>query len=64
MNYPIKTPSGNTYITIVDVNEDIFHIKLDTYQNLSVVLDKKCISDMIKALELIKGDRNASTTST
>ena len=51
MEYPIKTPSGKTYITVVDVNENLFNIRLDTYYNLSVVLDKKCISDMIEVLQ-------------
>lgn len=51
MEYPIKTPSGKSYITIVDVDENLFNIRLDTYHNLSVVLDKKCISDMIEVLQ-------------
>lgn len=51
MEYPIKTSSGKTYITIVDINENLFNIRLDTYHNLSVVLDKKCISDMIEVLQ-------------
>ena len=51
MEYAIKTPSGKTYITIVDVNENLFNIRLDTYHNFSVVLDKKCISDMIEVLQ-------------
>lgn len=54
ISYPILKPTGEKYITIVDVDENIFHVQLDTYYNLSVVLDKKCISDMIKILELIK----------
>jgi len=56
MNYPIKTPSGKSYITIIDVNKNIFNIRLDEYQNLSVVLDKKCIPDMIKILQEINGE--------
>ena len=51
MEYPIKTPSGKTYITVVDVNENLFNIRLDTYYNLSVVLDKKCVSDVIEVLQ-------------
>ena len=56
MDYPIKTPSGKTYVTIVDVNENLFNIRLDTYHNLSVVLDKKCISDMIRILQRITNE--------
>lgn len=56
MNYPIKTPSGKSYITIIDVNKNIFNIRLDEYQNLSVVLDKKCIPDMIKILQEINDE--------
>lgn len=56
MEYPIKTSSGKTYITIVDVNENLFNIRLDTYYNLSVVLDKKCISDMIEVLQRITNE--------
>lgn len=61
MEYPIKTPSGKTYITVVDVNENVFNIRLDTYHNLSVVLDKKCIFDMIEVLQRITNE-NASLT--
>lgn len=56
MEYPIKTPTGKTYITVVDVNENLFNIRLDTYYNLSVVLDKKCISDMIEVLQRITNE--------
>ncbi len=56
MNYPIKTPSGRTYVTIIDVNKHIFNIRLDEYQNLAVVLDKKCIPDMIRILQEISND--------
>lgn len=56
MNYPIKTPSGKTYITLIDINENIFSIKLDTYHDLSVVLDKKCIPDMIEVLQRINNE--------
>ena len=56
MNYPIKTPSGKIYITIVDVNENLFNIRLDTYHDLSVVLDKKCISDMIEILKRVNNE--------
>lgn len=61
MEYPIKTPSGKTYITVVDVNENVFNIRLDTYHNFSVVLDKKCIPDMIEVLQRIMNE-NASLT--
>jgi hypothetical protein len=53
MNYPIKTPSGRTYVTIIDVNKRIFTMRLDEYQNLAVVLDKKVIPDMIRILQEI-----------
>jgi hypothetical protein len=56
MNYPIKTPSGKTYVTIIDVNKHIFNIRLDEYQNLAVVLDKKCIPDMIRILQEISNE--------
>lgn len=56
MEYPIKTPTGKTYITVVDVNENLFNIRLDTYYNFSVVLDKKCISDMIEVLQRITNE--------
>lgn len=56
MNYPIKTPSGKTYITIVDVNKHIFTIRLDEYQNVSVVLDKKVLPDLIKILTEIQNE--------
>jgi hypothetical protein len=56
MNYPIKTPSGRTYITIIDVNQHIFNIRLDNYRNVSVVLDKKVIPDMIKILTEIQNE--------
>lgn len=56
MNYPIKTPSGRTYITIVDVNKHMFNIRLDEYQNVSVVLDKKVLSDMIRILQELNNE--------
>ena len=56
MEYPIKTPSGKTYITIIDTDEHLFKIRLDTYYDLSVVLDKKCISDMIEVLQRITNE--------
>ena len=56
MNYPIKTPSGRTYITIVDVNKHIFNIRLDEYQNVSVVLDKKVLPDMIRILQELNNE--------
>lgn len=60
--YPIRTSSGNPYVTVEDVNDDIFHLRLDTCYALKVVLDKKAIPDIIKALNLIKGESNASQT--
>ena len=56
MNYPIKTPSGRTYITIVDVNKHVFNIRLDEYQNVSVVLDKKILPDMIRILQELNNE--------
>ena len=56
MNYPIKTPSGKPYITIVDVNKHIFTIRLDEYQNVSVVLDKKILPDMIRILQELNNE--------
>lgn len=56
MNYPIKTPSGRTYITIIDVNKHMFNIRLDEYQNISVVLDKKVIPDMIRILTEVNNE--------
>jgi hypothetical protein len=49
--YPIKTPSGNTYVVVEDVNENIFNIRLSTYHNLAVVFDKKVIPDLISILK-------------
>ena len=56
MKYPIKTPSGRTYITIIDVNKHMFNIRLDEYQNISVVLDKKVIPDMIRILTEVNNE--------
>ena len=54
--YPIKTTNGNPYITVVDNEDGTFCFKLDRYKNVLVWCDKRAIPDIIKALELIKGD--------
>lgn len=54
--YPIKTPSGNTYVVVEDVNENIFNIRLSTYHNLAVVFDKKVIPDLISILKEIDNE--------
>lgn len=59
ISYPILKPTGEKYITIVDIDENIFHVQLDTYYNLSVVLDKKCISDMIEVLQRMMNERTS-----
>ncbi len=55
--YPIKTPSGNTYVVVEDANENIFNIRLSTYHNLAVVFDKKVIPDLITILKEINDKR-------
>ncbi len=55
--YPIKTPSGNTYVVVEDINENIFNIRLSTYHNLAVVFDKKVIPDLISILKEINDKR-------
>ena len=55
--YPIKTPSGNIYVVVEDVNENIFNIRLSTYHNLAVVFDKKVIPDLISILKEINDKR-------
>ncbi len=55
--YPIKTPSGNTYVVVEDINENIFNIRLSTYHNLAVVFDKKVIPDLISILKELNDKR-------
>jgi len=55
--YPIKTPSGNIYVVIEDINENIFNIRLSTYHNWAVTFDKKIIPDLIEILKEINDKR-------
>ncbi len=55
--YPIKTPSGNTYVVVEDANKNIFNIRLSTYHNLAVVFDKKVIPDLITILKELNDKR-------
>lgn len=55
--YHIFTPALTVYATVIDYDNDIFNIVFPKYKNTVIHLDKKCIPQLILALQYIQKNK-------